>query len=127
MRLPRVPRLSPRAARVSDLIFQIAAWISIFAAMIRFFEIIGGTLVMCAVVADFVFGRLPVEEFDPCGKCAHYNTQHHGNCQECLRIQVRGDAATVPVPCSKFVRDPAAPRSRWARFMAARPQRSHAA
>lgn len=38
-----------------------------------------------------------------CGKCSHRKDDHHGNCQECLREDLR-QVDSDAVPCSRFAR-----------------------
>lgn len=51
----------------------------------------------------FVLDKRDVEPDALCAKCAHRKDDHNGNCQECLREQVRGELAR-DVPCSRFAR-----------------------
>jgi hypothetical protein len=44
-----------------------------------------------------------VDDDIACAKCLHRKDDHNGNCQECLRQQVRGEL-TRTVPCSRFGR-----------------------
>ena len=55
------------------------------------------------LVLMFVLDQRHVDDDVACGKCFHRKDDHAGNCQECLRQQVRGELAR-DVPCSRFGR-----------------------
>ena len=62
----------------------------------------GAALAPIAVLL-FVMDERRVDDDAMCHKCAHRKDDHNGNCQECLRLLVRGDLAR-DVPCSRFGR-----------------------
>jgi hypothetical protein len=76
---------------------------------------IGATTAPMAVLL-FVMDERHVDDDVACRTCLHRKDDHHGNCQECLRQQVRGDL-DHGVPCSRFRRPMAPPRSRSARSL----------
>ena len=71
---------------------------------------LGVTAVPLAVLM-FVLDQGHVDDDVACSKCLHRKDDHAGNCQECLRQQVRGELAR-DVPCSRFGRTVVTRRSR---------------
>jgi hypothetical protein len=64
----------------------------------------------------FAMDERHVDDDVACRTCLHRKDDHHGNCQECLRQQVRG-ALERGAPCSRFRRPMAPPRSGSARSL----------
>jgi hypothetical protein len=51
----------------------------------------------------FVLDRRHVDDDIACAKCLHRKDDHQGNCQECLRQEVRGELQRK-TPCARFGR-----------------------
>lgn len=59
-------------------------------------------LVVMTVLYE-IYDSRKVSDDVACAKCRHRKEHRHGNCQECLREDVRGKLALV-VPCTRFGR-----------------------
>lgn len=94
---------------------SLAVSVTLVIAMLRFaleVPLLAGAWLV-VTVAGWLFLPRALVDGDICARCGHTMLDHHGNCQECLRSRVRGDASAPAVPCAKFRREPAARRTPW--------------